>query len=288
MKKIAIINNKGGVSKTASSVALANIMAKDYGKRVLLVDMDPQKNTTSRFTEVNFYEIFEALMKNPNGVIANKEPSVEDVLLNPCIDLHTVIKRTPYENIDLLPAELTLSNAEEKLRTEYVNGPIQTRLKTALKQVEDEYDYAIIDCGPSVALLNVNALCAAEEVYIPLRSDGDSLIGVAITRNLVEQIAKWNGELEIGGVFFTCFNKRERMGREMFLYLDAFLKDYDFPLLPITISNSTIVKQASVTKLSLDEIDEDATVSKQYKQLCGYIVAPNRTLYLEKLMKELK
>ena len=286
MKKIAFINNKGGVSKTASSIVVANILADEFNKKVLLVDIDPQRNTTSRFSETNYFDLFENLMEDPDGdTHTSEEKTIEDILLNPKLDLHCVIQQTNYKNIDILPARLTLSNAEERLRSDFAKGPVQTRLKSALKQVDNEYDYCIIDCGPSVALLNVNALAAAEDVYIPIRPDGDSLVGMAITRNLVETISEWNSDIEIAGVFFTCYNPNENMSTQMYDYLQDFLKDYDFPLLPIKIGNSTNVKKSSVVKASLSEIDPKGRVTNQYRKLCEYIIAPNKKEFLKKLSK---
>lgn len=283
MKKIAFINNKGGVSKTASSIAVANILADEHNKKVLLVDIDPQRNTTARFSEIDYFDIFERLMESQDGKIyKDDEKSIEDILMDPSIDLHTVIQKTKYDNIDIIPAQLTLSAVEEAIPKEYKKkiAP-HSRLKVSLEQVEDEYDYCIIDCGPSVGILNVNALNASDEVYIPLRPDGDSLIGMAITRNLIEEIREWNENLEIGGVFFTCFNNRERMSTEMFEYLDNFLENYDFTLLPIIVGNATIVKQASVTQASLLELDKKNKITNQYRELCEYILAPNKKIFLK-------
>lgn len=284
MKRIAFINNKGGVSKTTSTIAVANILADEYGKKVLLVDMDPQRNTTTRFTETDYFDIFENLMYGKD--IMREDKSIEDVLMDPGIDLKGVIKKTKYTNIDILPAQLTLSSIEETLRQDYKRGYIQTRLKEALMQVDDDYDYCIIDCGPSVGLINVNALVAAEDVYIPIRPDGDSLVGMAITRNLVNEVANLNESLEIAGIFFTCFKSREKMSKGMRQYLEDFLSEFDLQLLPIEIGVSAIVAQQTTTKLSLSELDDKSKITNNYRDLVKYIIAPNKKLFLKDYIRE--
>lgn len=284
MKRIAFINNKGGVSKTTSTIAVANILADEYGKKVLLVDMDPQRNTTTRFTETDYFDIFENLMYGKD--IMREDKSIEDVLMDPGIDLKGVIKKTKYTNIDILPAQLTLSSIEETLRQDYKKGYIQTRLKEALMQVDDDYDYCIIDCGPSVGLINVNALVAAEDVYIPIRPDGDSLVGMAITRNLVNEVANLNESLEIAGIFFTCFKSREKMSKGMRQYLEDFLSEFDLQLLPIEIGVSAIVAQQTTTKLSLSELDDKSKITNNYRDLVKYIIAPNKKLFLKDYIRE--
>ena len=284
MKRIAFINNTGGVSKTTSTIAVANILADEYGKKVLLVDMDPQRNTTTRFTETDYFDIFENLMYGKD--IMREDKSIEDVLMDPGIDLKGVIKKTKYTNIDILPAQLTLSSIEETLRQDYKRGYIQTRLKEALMQVDDDYDYCIIDCGPSVGLINVNALVAAEDVYIPIRPDGDSLVGMAITRNLVNEVANLNESLEIAGIFFTCFKSREKMSKGMRQYLEDFLSEFDLQLLPIEIGVSAIVAQQTTTKLSLSELDDKSKITNNYRDLVKYIIAPNKKLFLKDYIRE--
>ena len=246
--------------------------------------MDPQRNTTTRFTETDYFDIFENLMYGKD--IMREDKSIEDVLMDPGIDLKGVIKKTKYTNIDILPAQLTLSSIEETLRQDYKRGYIQTRLKEALMQVDDDYDYCIIDCGPSVGLINVNALVAAEDVYIPIRPDGDSLVGMAITRNLVNEVANLNESLEIAGIFFTCFKSREKMSKGMRQYLEDFLSEFDLQLLPIEIGVSAIVAQQTTTKLSLSELDDKSKITNNYRDLVKYIIAPNKKLFLKDYIRE--
>lgn len=286
MKTIAIINNKGGVGKTASVTTIAHMLATLHNKRVLVVDLDPQGNTSSRYSEMDFFEIFMAIMERRQG---NVELSIEDVLLHPELDIHEAIKKTNYKNLDIIPSHLTLAEVEERLKAD-ITSPQQFKLKSQLEKVADEYDYCLVDCSPSISILNINGLTAASEVYIPLRSDGDSCIGLAITRNLVETVAQYNPMLHIGGVFLTQYNNRKKVAKEVYGLLQQILPIYDIPLLPIQIGMTKYLEENTFEQKPLLEMDSgkhkcSATLS--YMKLTEYIIAPNKKMFIKKYEKEL-
>lgn len=287
MKTISIINNKGGVGKTASVTTIGHMMATLYGKKVLLIDLDPQGNTSSRYSETEFIEIFLAIMERRP---VESELSIEDVLLYPELDIHEAIKKTEYENLDIIPSHLTLSEVEERLKAE-ITSPQQFKLKSQLKKVENEYDFCLIDCSPSISILNINGLAASDEVYIPLRSDGDSCIGLAITRNLVETVSMYNPALHISGAFLTQYNNRKNVAREVYELLKEILPRYDIPMLPIQIGTTKYLEENTFEQKPLLEVDNGknkCSVTLAYMKLTEYIIEPNKKQFLKMYEKELE
>lgn len=285
MKTIAFINNKGGVGKTASVTTIGHMMATLHNKRVLLIDLDPQGNTSSRYSKIDFFEIFLSIMERRP---AQTELSIEDVLMDTSLDIHEAIKQTNYENLDIIPSHLTLSEVEERLKAD-ITTPQQFKLKQQLKKVADEYDYCLIDCSPSISILNINGLTASDEVYIPLKNDGDSCIGLAITRNLVETVSDYNPQLHIGGVFMTQYNNRKNVAKELYAILQDILPQYGIPLLPIQIGTTKFLEENTLEQKPLLEVDSgknkcNATLA--YMDLTEYMLAPNKEIFLANYLKE--
>ena len=183
---IAMCNQKGGVGKTTSSINIAGALSQ-YGRRVLIVDFDPQGAATV------------GLGINANAV----EDTVYTALFNPRMDVHTVIQHTDFENLDIMPANIDLSAAEVQLVTEVGREQV---LAGVLRQVKDEYDVIIIDCQPSLGLLTVNALTAADGVIIPVAAEFFALRGVALLMQSIEKVqSRINPSLEVYGVLVTMF-----------------------------------------------------------------------------------
>ena len=183
---IAMCNQKGGVGKTTSSINIAGALSQ-YGRRVLIVDFDPQGASTV------------GLGINANAV----EDTVYTALFNPRMDVHTVIQHTDFENLDIMPANIDLSAAEVQLVTEVGREQV---LAGVLRQVKDEYDVIIIDCQPSLGLLTVNALTAADGVIIPVAVEFFALRGVALLMQSIEKVqSRINPSLEVYGVLVTMF-----------------------------------------------------------------------------------
>lgn len=286
MKVIPIINNKGGVGKTASVTTISHILTSIYGKKVLMIDLDPQGNTSSRYSDIDFFSIFCSIMERKP---IQTELSIEDVLLHPEMDIHEAIKHTEYENLDIIPSHLTLSEVEERLKAD-ITTPQQFKLKTQLAKIKDEYDYCFIDCSPSISILNINALTAADEVYIPLRNDGDSCIGVAITRNLVQTVALYNPTLHIAGVFLTQYNAQKNVSKEVYSMLNDLLPQYGIPLLPIKIGTTKYLEENTFEQkplLALDKGKNKCNASRAYIKLAEYIMAPNKKIFLKNYQEEM-
>ncbi|AHV99724.1 ParA family protein [Paenibacillus sp. 7124] len=191
-KIIAIANQKGGVGKTTTSVNLGAGLAT-LGKRVLLVDIDPQGNTTS-------------------GVGINKA-DVENCIYNILIDEiapHEAILETKIDGLHIIPATIQLAGAEIELVSTISR---ELRLKKALGLVKQQYDYIIIDCPPSLGILTINSLTAADSVIIPIQCEYYALEGLSQLLNTVRLVQKnLNPHLRIEGVLLTMLDARTNLG----------------------------------------------------------------------------
>ncbi|EUJ28652.1 Sporulation initiation inhibitor protein soj [Listeria grayi FSL F6-1183] len=183
---------KGGVGKTTSSVNLSSSLAF-LGKKVLLVDIDPQGNASS-------------------GVGVNKG-EVENCIYNVLVDdveLKDVLLHTELDNLDVIPATIQLAGAEVELVPAISR---EIRLKKAINTVKDNYDYIIIDCPPSLGLLTLNALTAADSVLIPVQCEYYALEGLSQLLNTVRIVQKHlNEDLQIEGVLLTMLDARTNLG----------------------------------------------------------------------------
>ena len=270
MENLIFFNNKGGVGKTASVTTIAHILATEFQKKVLLIDLDPQMNTTCLYSEVDFLQLF-AKVYNGENVHTPGSKSVEDLLMDREMDIHDAIKKTEYENLDIIPSYLTLSETEERMKAD-VKTPQQFRLQKHLKAVQNEYDYCIMDSSPSVSIVNINGLAAADRVYLPVRCDGVSLLGVAITMNLVQTVQEYNPRLKIGGIFFTQWNGRKNVSKTVYELLQEAFGNY---ILPTNISVTKNIEEGSLVQkplLAYDNGKEKCRATKEYMQLTKYIM----------------
>ena len=193
-KIIAIANQKGGVGKTTTSVNLAACLGAKK-KKVLLVDCDPQGNASSG------YGIDKSAL----------EQTIYHVLIDGT-DIREVIQHTEFK-VDVLPANIELAGAEVELVAAISR---ETRLKKALDQVAADYDYIIIDCPPSLGLLTLNSLAAADSVLMPIQCEFYALEGVSQLMNTIDLVRNnLNDKLEVEGVVMTMYDSRTRLAEQV-------------------------------------------------------------------------
>jgi chromosome partitioning protein len=193
---IAVANQKGGVGKTTTTINLGAALA-EYGRRVLLVDFDPQ-----------------GALSVGLGVPAHElDATIYNLLIERGAEIDDVIRNTVVEGMDLLPSNIDLSAAEVQLVTEVGR---EQALGRAIKTVLDRYDVVLIDCQPSLGLLTINALACADDILIPLACEFFSLRGVALLMDTIEKVQeRLNSNLQILGILATMFDPRTLHTREV-------------------------------------------------------------------------
>ncbi len=192
---IALANQKGGVGKSTTAVNMTAYLSS-YGFKTLLIDLDPQSNSTSGI-----------------GINSSKtKGSVYDILIGDA-DPHEIIIETSYENLKLMPSSIQLAGAEVELVTSLKR---EYKLRDAVNKVEDEYDFIIIDCPPALGLLTINALTAAKEVIIPIQCEYYALEGLGQLINTIDLVKKnLNERLEIKGAIMTMYDSRIKLSEQV-------------------------------------------------------------------------
>ncbi len=208
MKTIVFCNQKGGVGKTTSTVNVAASLAK-LGHHVLLVDLDPQGNAGSG-VGLNKHRIEKSIYHSLIG-----QTPLRDVLLT-----------TSVENLAIAPANRDLVGAEIELMQAFSR---ETKLKVALQSVSADFDYCLIDCPPSLGLLTVNALTAANEVIVPVQTEYYALEGISELMNTISLIKEnLNPELRVGGIILTMYDSRNNLANQVVEEIRSYFKDQVF------------------------------------------------------------
>ncbi len=196
---ISVSNQKGGVGKTTTCINLSSFVAL-YGFKVLVVDIDPQGNTTSGFGIVGEHK-------------DNLKNTIYDVMMGDATVKETVC-RTTVPGLDVLPATMEFAGADVELMS--LAESREKVLRTALGAVRSDYDYIFIDCPPSLNIFSVNALTASDAVLIPMPGDFFSLEGIGQLMNTVKLVKKHlNPGLEIEGVFMTIYDGRSNLANQV-------------------------------------------------------------------------
>lgn len=246
---IAMCNQKGGVGKTTSAINIAGTLSQ-YGRRVLVVDFDPQGAATV------------GLGINANTV----ESTVYTVLFDPTIDPRTVICHTDFENIDVLPANIDLSAAEIQLVTEVGREQI---LAGVLRRVRDDYDVIIIDCQPSLGLLTVNALTAADGVIIPVAAEFFALRGVALLMQSIEKVqSRINPDLRVYGVLVTMYTRTLHSQEVLQRIHEAFQNK----VLHTVISRSIKLPDSTVAAAPITVYAPSHKTAKEYREVARELI----------------
>ena len=194
-RTIVVANQKGGVGKTTTAINLSASLA-ELGKKVLVIDIDPQGNTTS-------------------GLGVDKEEAENTVyeLLLGELEISDCIQKEVFENLDIIPSNINLAAAEIELID--VEDK-QFILKKAVDEVRENYDFIIIDCPPSLSMLTINAMCAGDTVLVPIQCEYYALEGLSQLMQTIELVKeRLNTELEIEGVVFTMYDARTNLSLQV-------------------------------------------------------------------------
>jgi chromosome partitioning protein len=255
-RTIAIANQKGGVGKTTSTLNLGAAL-QELGQRALVVDLDPQASLTMSLgiePETLSETIYSVLRANIEELDA---PSLADAIL------------PTATGIDLAPANIELSAAEIDLSKATMGELV---LRDVLDAGQNSYDFILIDCPPSLGLLTVNALAAADEVMIPLQADYLALKGVNLLMKTIATVQrKINRDLQIAGVFVTMADTRTLHAREVLASVEKVLADRVHIFTPV-IKMNVRLKEAPITGESILSYASDSNVAEAYRELAREVL----------------
>lgn len=246
---IAIANQKGGVGKTTTTINLSASLA-EMNKKVLVIDSDPQGNTTSGL-----------------GVDKNKQEKTIYELLLRDISIEESIIDTPIENLSLIASNINLSGAEIELigvdKKEYI-------LRDELKRIKDNYDFILIDCPPSLSMLTINAMSAADTVLVPIQCEYYALEGLSQlihTINLVKK--RLNPKLEIEGVVFTMYDARTNLSLQVVENVKYTLKQAIYKTI---IPRNVRLAEAPSHGMPINKYDSKSAGAESYRLLAQEVI----------------
>lgn len=246
MKTLSIINLKGGVAKTISSVTMAYILAAEKGFRVLLVDNDKQGNASK--------------MLNRHGY---DHKGIEHIMTERLPNMAAVIQHTDYDGLDIIAANMNLINANMEVMMDQ-KRPQQNRIKKALEKVTDKYDICIIDNAPDINISTVNALVASDHVMIPVTIDDFALDGLS---ELAEQIENTREDMNPDLKLLGCFVTQYATGDEADRQGDEFLRKMEYPVFTTRIRRTGKVKPATFERVPVPVYSERCAASIDYRKL---------------------
>ncbi len=261
-KVVAIANQKGGVGKTTTSVNLSSILAKK-GKKVLLIDTDPQGNATSGL-----------------GIDKELESSVYDVIVNE-VPIEKTLKNTHHKNLKVCPSTINLAGAEVELVSMISR---EQRLKEKIDEIKDKFDYIIIDCPPSLGLITLNTFTAADSVLIPIQCEFYALEGLGQLMNTINLVKKHlNKELKIEGALLTMYDMRTNLSNQV---VQEVSKYFGNNVYKTVIPRNVKLSEAPSYGMSITEYDSRSKGAKAYEKLAKEFLKKNEEEVKAKHMKD--
>ena len=253
-KIIAIANQKGGVGKTTTAINLAASLAM-LEKTVLLVDADPQANSSSGL-----------------GLeVGNIDCTIYDCLINGA-DPHDAIYTTDVPNLDIISSHVTLAGAERELFA--IEKGRELLMKKMLEPMKSEYDYILIDCSPSLGSITVNAITAADSVIIPVQCEYFALEGIAQLHNTIKLIKrKLNPELQIEGFLLTMYDGRLKLANQIYNEVKRHFEDLVFKTV---IQRNVKLSEAPSHGMAAIQYDADAKGARNYLALAREILSKQK------------
>ena len=261
-KIISIANQKGGVGKTTTSVSLSAILAKK-GKKILMIDMDPQGNGTSGL-----------------GIDKNVKFSVYDVIIDD-VEIENTIKKTEIENLDVCPSNINLAGAEVELVDMEER---EQRLKSKLDKIKEKYDYIIIDCPPSLGLVTLNAFTASDSVLIPVQCEYYALEGLGQLINTINLVKiHLNKSLYIEGALLTMYDARTNLSNQVVKEVKRYFEDKVYK---VVIPRNVKLSEAPSYGMPITLYDKRSKGAKCYEKLAKEFLKINDSEQKAKHMKE--
>lgn len=257
-KIISLVNQKGGVGKTTTSINLAASLGK-LGKLTILIDLDPQGNSTT-------------------GLGINKsdyDKSAYDII-NGTIQAKNAIIKTRFENLYIIPASINMAGLDvELIQKAYTNEKFkfQEQLRNNLTSIRDQFDYIIIDCPPSLGLLSTNALVASDSVIIPVQCEFFALEGITqLLNTIIMTQSKLNPNLKIEGVLLTLLDARTNLGLEVVEEVRKYFKDKVFDTI---IPRLIRLVEAPSHGEPIGEYDPNSRANEAYMNLAKEVIERN-------------
>ncbi len=251
-KIISIVNQKGGVGKTTSAVNLAAALGKK-GKKILLVDADPQGNTTSAY-----------------GVSKQNLPASSYELLIGTAKAKDSVIKTEFEGVDLIPCNMDLAGAEVELIS---LDNRESQLKSSLCLIKGDYDFIFIDCPPSLGLITINSLCASDTVLVPIQCEYFALEGLSQLMATVRKIKRlYNSELELEGVLLTMYDGRLNLTQQV---VGEVKKFFGAKLFGTAIPRAVRLSEAPSYGMPIQYYDPRGKGAKAYDSLADEFIKRN-------------
>jgi chromosome partitioning protein len=246
---ISIANQKGGVGKTTTAINLSAALALS-GKKVLLVDLDPQGNTSLSFLDQR-----------------SIDESVYELLTDSSIDFERVIKNSPVSDLDILPSRISLAKFESKVIGEF-DAPF--KLKDRLESLSKRYDYILIDTPPTLGLITVNALVASDYLIIPIQPSYFALEGTDDLLETIDKVkARPNPNLQVLGVVITLHDKRTTLARDIYEQIKQVFGDRVFTTV---ISKSVRLEESPAYKETIFTFAPSSSGANEYSSLCQEVI----------------